>query len=144
MKLLVVLAFSAIAAFAQTAVALDQMKKAPGDVSRVVVILADGIFRQVEIGPGLAIVDGKLVASIPPGPPVTVPFTKRLAESNGKYILPPGTESVTVNGLVMEEGEDFTVSGNVLTPRFAWPDSPMVVARGREVSNPIVLSKPVK
>ena len=80
-------------------------------------------------------VDDDPIAWLPPTiPNPTASYrSARLPQTNGGYELPSWAETISRNGLLMENGEEYTLSGSRLTPiNGAWLDGDFIVARGRE------------
>ena len=113
---------------AQTAIPLAQMKTVPAPLWRIIAVAPDGSYKQLELDAGFVILNNKITVAAP----AAVPKSQRLtAATDGTFTLPAWTATITRNGLLMEEGEDYTLTAGVLTPiNGAWNADDKVVARG--------------
>lgn len=123
--------------FAQTKLTPDQMRAAPAATWRVIAVAPDGSFKTLELGPGISIVNDQLVAAV-----TYIPQSQRLSLVNGGYVLPSWAAEIKRNGQEMEAGEDYTVTGNILTPKVPWAVTDFIVAKGYVPLLPVVALKP--
>lgn len=121
MKPLILLTAAALTA--QTSLDLSQIKHTTATEYRLLVLDPAGKVRPIRLPSAAQITeqaDGTLIMVI--ATQATDPTRYRLTRStDGTYALPdarPGM--VHRNGLLLAEGEDYTIAGGVLTPREPW------------------------
>lgn len=132
-----IILWTALTIAGQTAIPPAQMRGSIGSAWRIIAIAPDGSFRQLYLGPGISVTNGVISVTVPVPVPMTLtPMRARLVLISGAYVMPVWTSTITRNGLLMEEGEDYTVAAGVLTPKGAWEASDFVVARGFTSGNP--------
>jgi len=124
---------TALAVGAQTTTKINQHKGTPGAVDRLIIIAADGTYRQVELGPGLAVDEGKLtITTVPTTPPEIIASLVQIRlprDADGNY---PAVQGIAViyarNGLLQTAGEDYTVTSGRVIPNIPWPAEDIISA----------------
>lgn len=141
MKPLLLLTAAALAA--QTSLDLSQLKSTTATEFRVLVVSPDGRVRPIRLPSSVQITeaaDGTIYMVLATAAPEVKAY--RLTRStDGTYAL-PATGLVHRNGLLMEEGEDYAISGGVLTPKQPWDAADKVTLRVISATAPIIGRKP--
>jgi hypothetical protein len=106
------------ALWAQSRLAVDQLRRGSQSPDQLLAIDARGQFYALKLGPGVAIVNGEIRADLPT--PV------RLTPApDGSY---PAAARISRNGLVQTPGVDYTVANGRIVPSPAWDTEDVVTA----------------
>lgn len=106
------------ALWAQSRLAVDQLRRGSQSPDQLLAIDARGQFYALKLGPGVAIVKGEIRAELPP--------PQRLAPApDGTY---PAAPRVARNGLVQTPGVDYAVIDGRIVPSPAWESEDVVTA----------------
>lgn len=103
---------------AQTTIPPGQLRPSSAEPIRLLAVTVDG-FRLLEVGPGIAMVDGRLVAT--ERKPITprIEITAAPRRADGTYQVAPGC-MVTRNGVIQSPAADYTHTADTVRPAPEW------------------------
>lgn len=118
--------FASAVLAAQTTIPPGQLRPSTADPIRLLAVTVDG-FRLLEVGPGIAMVDGRLVAAErkPVQPRIEVTAAPR--RPDGSYQVAPGC-MVSRNGLLQSPTADYGHTADIVRPQLAWSAEDLVLA----------------
>ncbi len=122
-----ILALAAITLGAQTKTTLDQQRAPTAAVERVIIAMPDGTMKPLELGPGLAIIDGKLAVTAAQDFLVTVSQTKLMRNPDGSYPSIPNA-IYSRGGITQTVGVDYLLVPGKVAPLVPWPAEDVVTA----------------
>lgn len=140
-----ILLLTAAALAAQTSLDLSQLKSTTATEFRVLVVSPDGRVRPIRLPSAVQITeaaDGTIYMVFATAAPEVKAY--RLTRSTeGTYALPDTRAGlIHRNGLLLAEGEDYTIAGGILTPRQAWDAADKVTLRVIGATAPVIGRKP--
>lgn len=108
------------ALWAQSRLAVDQLRRGSQSPDQLLAMDARGQFYALKLGPGVSIVNGELRANAEPAAPLRL-----LPNTDGSY---PKAARIARNGLIQTPSVDYRVEADRLVPLTAWSAEDVVTS----------------